>query len=64
MAIYDTNKNDTLKYIFCLKKGTPANGTPCISIYGSDPPPWGFHISQKSLMKPFHCHDTTLINKI
>ena len=34
-------KNDTPKFIFCLKKGTPKNGTSRTCIYGSYPPPPG-----------------------
>ena len=32
-------KNDTPKFIFCWKTGTPKNGTPRTFIYGSYPPP-------------------------
>ena len=39
MTTCDFSKNDTLKFIFCSKKGTPKNGTSRTCIYGSYPPP-------------------------
>ena len=41
MTTCDFTKSDTLKFIFCSKKGTPKNGTSRTWIYGSYPPPPG-----------------------
>ena len=38
MTTCDFTKNDTPKFIFFSKKGTPKNGTSRTYIYGSYPP--------------------------